>query len=503
MKINGMRADDLAGTGLITKQRYAIPLWASLLGLTLAGLARYTFAATRWAVRSWRLTVPAALAAYAYSRFGVHGVITLAAVAVAVAGGWHRRHPDSFDRHVTQHARGVWRWNLRYRRRWHPAMDGVGLARTTPERVVYVPRVKAVRSTPVVDTLHLRLLHGHTPDDVAARAEGLRHVFGAHRCKVVETAPGRIRLVFYARDPLTATVPPITTVDVPDLAALPVGRAEDGDPYAVRLLGRHILIAGASGAGKGSVLWSILHALGPAIRAGSVRLLGIDPKRMELVFGRELFTRLEDHEPAAMAELLESAVTDMQARADRLAGDTRQHVPTTEDPAVVIVIDELATLTAYCPDRDIKRRVHAALSLLLSQGRAVGYYVIAALQDPRKDVVAFRDLFTVRIALRTTEAEHADMVLGDGALDRGAATHKIPDHLPGVGYVLSEGANEPVRVRFTYLDDTAVRAVATRYRPGAPTDPGSAPRVIDLREPPADGPRIPRPRTRLTHERED
>ena len=112
------------------------------------------------------------------------------------------------------------------------------------------------------------------------------------------------------------------------------------------------------------------------------------------------------------------------------------------------------------------RRVEAASSLLLSQGRAVGFYVIAAIQDPRKDVVAFRDLFTTRIGLRMAEAAHVDMSLGDGALDRGAACHRIPDTLPGVGYVHLEGVAEPVRVRFTYLTDPDIRALATGYAPG-------------------------------------
>jgi hypothetical protein len=50
----------------------------------------------------------------------------------------------------------------------------------------------------------------------------------------------------------------------------------------------------------------------------------------------------------------------------------------------------------------------------LSQGRAVGVHVIAALQDPCGDVLPFRDLFPTRIALRMTGPEQADMVLGDG-----------------------------------------------------------------------------------------
>jgi len=163
-------------------------------------------------------------------------------------------------------------------------MDGTGLTRTTPSREVYVPRVARVRSTPVVDTLHVRLLHGQTPEELAQAAEGLRHVFQAHRCKVVEDAPGRVRVVFYAHDPLTRTITPMDPAAVPDLGGLPVGLSEDGEPYRLRLRGRHILVAGASDSGKGSVLWSLVRALAPGVVAGTVELHGIDPKRMELVF---------------------------------------------------------------------------------------------------------------------------------------------------------------------------------------------------------------------------
>jgi S-DNA-T family DNA segregation ATPase FtsK/SpoIIIE len=108
--------------------------------------------------------------------------------------------------------------------------------------------------------------------------------------------------------------------------------------------------------------------------------------------------------------------------------------------------------------------------------------VVAALQDPRKDVLPFRDLFTYRIALRVAEDSHVDMILGDGALDRGAACHLIPASLPGVGFVHVEGAHEPVRVRFSYLTDDDITRMAQRWP--APR-PGGASRVIDLTEPTA------------------
>jgi S-DNA-T family DNA segregation ATPase FtsK/SpoIIIE len=49
----------------------------------------------------------------------------------------------------------------------------------------------------------------------------------------------------------------------PDLKALPVGRREDGLPWLVRLHGTHLLIAGATGAGKGSLLWGLVRAMLP------------------------------------------------------------------------------------------------------------------------------------------------------------------------------------------------------------------------------------------------
>src|SRR5262249_9451655 len=71
-----------------------------------------------------------------------------------------------------------------------------------------------------------------------------------------------------------------------------------------------------------------------------------------------------------------------------------------------------AALPAYHPDRQLRDRVKAALATLTTQGRAVGFCVIAALQDPRKEVMSIRNLFPDRIAMRLDEPEQVDMVLG-------------------------------------------------------------------------------------------
>jgi S-DNA-T family DNA segregation ATPase FtsK/SpoIIIE len=202
-----------------------------------------------------------------------------------------------------------------------------------------------------------------------------------------------------------------------------------------------------------------------------------------------------------MVACLGAAVARMLARRDRLKAEgKRLFTPTVGDPFEVIVIDELAFLTAYLTDRNLRERVKAALSLLLSQGRAPGFCVVAALQDPRKEVLSFRNLFPTRIALRLAEDSEVDMVLGDGALDNGARCHEIPLSLPGVAYVRLDGVPEPTRVRFCWVTDPDITAMATEVtRPAAPTT-GGGELGIDLREPitiPLTGPttgRIIRPR---------
>ena len=62
----------------------------------------------------------------------------------------------------------------------------------------------------------------------------------------------------------------------------------------------------------------------------------------------------------------------MRERQDRLRGITQLHTPSTAEPLIVLIIDELAALTGWVNDRTVKRRIEAALGLLLSQGRAAG-----------------------------------------------------------------------------------------------------------------------------------
>jgi S-DNA-T family DNA segregation ATPase FtsK/SpoIIIE len=148
-----------------------------------------------------------------------------------------------------------------------------------------------------------------------------------------------------------------------------------------------------------------------------------------------------------MADLLDEAVEVLKDRAQRPAGVTRLHEPTRAEPLILVLVDEMATLTAYQPDRKLRARIEHSLGLLLTQGRAVGVSVVAALQDPRKEVLGFRNLFPTRVALQLDEPLQVDMVLGDGAREQGALCDKIPDATRGVAYMRLDGVRGPIRVR--------------------------------------------------------
>jgi S-DNA-T family DNA segregation ATPase FtsK/SpoIIIE len=394
---------------------------------------------------------------------GATGLGATALLAVVGLLTWRRMHPGSFRLLVVSRWRGVWV----YRRRWQPAMHTCGLSVDLNARE-YLPRVRRVVARECVDTVHVDLLSGQAPEQYEAAVSQLAHTFGATRCRVVVDRPGRIVLEFTHKDPLTEPLDALGPAPVPDLAALPLGRCEDGTPWRLRLLGTHLLVAGATGSGKGSVVWSMIRALGPAIRDRSVQVWAIDPKGgMELTPGAGLFTRFAYGDPGSMVALLEDAVYLMRERAERLrCAGLRSHSPSPADPLIVVIVDEMAALTAYAGDRDLKKRAEAALQLLLSQGRAPGVLVVAAVQDPGKDVIGFRDLFPSRVALRLLEDVQVDMVLGRSARQRGAECDRIPASMPGVGYVVQEGVREPVRVRAAYVSDADLTRMVEEYRPG-------------------------------------
>jgi DNA segregation ATPase FtsK/SpoIIIE, S-DNA-T family len=438
---------------------YHTPYWV----ITIVQLIRAIVAVVKFLAQHPVLDLVLALELLAWSQAGWPGPVILTGTVTAVLVGWRLRWPATFSRCIGSPVWGKWRrWH--YQRHWLAVLT---IARLVPvfRGQVLVPVLGKVRSTRYTDRVAVRLASGQAPADFANRAENLANGFGALLCRVRSARPGFLILEFVRRDALAAIVPALAIPDHADLKALPVGRREDGLAWLVRLHGTHLLVAGATGAGKGSILWSLIRALLGLLQAGLVRILAADPKVMELAYGRAIFDAYGQYaaDPDAIVTMLEGAVRDMRARAAQLAGKQRDHTPTVECPFVVIVVDEVAFLTAYQPDRQLRERVKAALATLTTQGRAVGYCVVAALQDPRKEVMSIRNLFPDRIAMRLDEPEQVDMVLGDGARDRGATSDLIsPDPATGAGvaFVRLEADPDPVRVRAAWVSDEHIQAMA-------------------------------------------
>jgi DNA segregation ATPase FtsK/SpoIIIE, S-DNA-T family len=419
-----------------------------------------TVATVSWA--AWRLAGPLPVVA---------GYLMLAGGLIGVRIRW----PAFFERHIRLPLRSRWRrWSI-YRYKWPATMDFAGLNRYRSNGSQYAPVLLTVRSTADVDRVQARMLAGQVVEDWGKVSDRLCQTFGGQDCRV-RSVPGRpheVEAWFLINDPLQKIVQPQPHEIPIRLDALPVGLREDGEVYWLPLLGNHVVLVGATGAGKSCVIWSIVDQLAPAIADGTAEIWGIDPKAMELAAGEPLFARLAYTGPADYAHTLEHAVVVMQERQARLRGVTRLHQPSSAEPLIVILIDELAAL-AYVNERDLRRRIENALGLLLSQGRAVGVSIVGAIQDPRKDVLPDRDLFPVRVALRLTESEQIHLVLGPGARDRGARCDQIPHSQPGVGFVQVDGVAEPIRVRFAYVTDDHIRTLAAGWRP-----PSSMPGIED------------------------
>jgi S-DNA-T family DNA segregation ATPase FtsK/SpoIIIE len=474
-------------------------------------LARVLAWLTVYALRHARPVTALVLLLWAWRRFGWAPLVLVAVLAVAVIAVWRWRRRESCERLVLLPLLSVWRRLTVYRRHWDETLTLCGLVKTY-DGGRKTPQLLRVRCTYATDEVTVKMPPGQNPEIYHKAAHNLAYSFGARHCRVFSTRrttpperagrlapvlgvldrvryrdrPRHVWLLFIRRDPLTRTIPALPIPARPDFTALPMGLREDMQPYLLRLLATHLLVVGATRAGKGSVIWSLIRALASGVTVGLVRLWVIDPKGgMELYMGRSMFTRYEDHDYPAMADMLDDAIRVMRARQLRLRGVVRVHTPSVDDPLIVIIIDELACLLAYLHDNELKARITASLSVLLSQGAGLGVLVVGASQDPRKEVLTLRDLFPTRIALRLNESNHVDLVLGDGSRNRGAFCDHIPLDTPGVGYVVLDHQPEPARVRFAHVLDDDIRAMAHTFP--APPDTNPAPTAtpgLSRRKPP-------------------
>ncbi len=411
---------------------------------------------------------------WSYSGLGAWWFGALLVLVLTAGLVWWWRHRSSFERFALRRIRTEVRRLFVYAWEWRTVMR---LSELTKDKrgKEYRPKLGRVRAEGWRDVVRVRMIRGQAPEQWELHASGLAHSFGADSCRVRVVKPRRLELDFVHSDPLACSISaPALAEDTSgvDLRRVVVGRTETGRPLRLPLLGTHVLTCGVSGAGKGSLLWAVVCALAPAIKAGHVKLYGIDPKGgMELGQAPEVFEQVVYDNGSRAVTLLEWLAQEVKRRAESYRGRRRMWTSESGDPFIVLVVDELADVIAYQTDKGLRERATRAVQAITSQGRAPGVCVLGLLQDPRKEIIAFRHLFSTRIAMRLDEPAQVDMVLGEGVRQRGAAAHEISENSPGVAWVKEDGRREPVRARVFHVTDTHL-AQLVAYLTGRPAMTG-------------------------------
>jgi DNA segregation ATPase FtsK/SpoIIIE, S-DNA-T family len=187
-------------------------------------------------------------------------------------------------------------------------------------------------------------------------------------------------------------------------------------------------------------MWCPLVSIAPAIRDG----LALDPKGMELAYGRGIFHRY-GATPKQTLQLLDDLVGARWTHASRSSsGPDGADQP--GQPAGAGRVRRDRSPTRYT-DRKTRKQIVEKVVRLTTQGRALGFTVRGYVQEPTKETVPVRELYPRRICLRVTAKSHVGLVLGDQVHERGAWANRIDESAAGVGHVWGEGQREPLRVR--------------------------------------------------------
>ncbi|MEV0682260.1 hypothetical protein AB0I35_00195 [Nocardia sp. NPDC050378] len=167
----------------------------------VAGLGRLLW----WALLFPLISVPIAATAGVWLLVGWAAGLGVAGVTVAVMVLWRHWSPQTFERWLTGRIRSRWLAWFRYRRRWATLLTACDLVNRDGDRVL-VPRLVSVHIGDTVDTVHARMLPGHTPDSWTHRAEALAHGFGAQQARLRFSGPGQLAITFRRSDALAEPI---------------------------------------------------------------------------------------------------------------------------------------------------------------------------------------------------------------------------------------------------------------------------------------------------------
>lgn len=319
---------------------------------------------------------------------------------------------------------------------------------------------------------------------IAALADDLALALAASRIRIQAPVPGRSYLGIEVPNDEMALVALREIVEGEAFQrgrkalGFALGKDVSGHPIGADLAAMpHLLIAGTTGSGKSVCVNSILTCLLLFNTPDDVRLVLVDPKRVELtgyngvphllapvvvemekVIGAlQWMTREMDRRYHQFAQVGARNISDYNARMK-----TQGHKKL---PYLVVVIDELADLMMLAPDE-----TERTITRLAQLARATGIHLILATQRPSVDVVTglIKANFPARVAFAVASNTDSRVILdqpgAERLLGRGDMLYQAPE------------APAPVRLQGVFVSDTEIHRLVEFWQAqgGAAAAPGGA-----------------------------
>ncbi len=325
-------------------------------------------------------------------------------------------------------------------------------------------------SGPRVTRYELQLAPGTKVSKVAALKDDLSYALATTEIRILAPIPGKQAVgvelpnlspnlvtlgdIF---EPLPATASPVSVWLGKDISGAAVWTDLARMP--------HLLIAGTTGSGKSGCLNTLLTSVLLRATPDDVRLILIDPKRIELSHFEavpHLLTPVVSS-PKEASAVLANCLAEMERRYERLATVRARSLneanrafrqrgePTL--PYVLVVIDELADLMMVAP-----QAVEDAVIRLAQKSRAVGIHLVLATQRPSVDVITGMIKANVpsRIAFAVSSQTDSRVILDSGGAES----------LLGQGDMLFKplGTSRLQRVQGAYVSEEEIALVVEQTR---------------------------------------